>query len=264
MSNVESVRDVAVDHHHQMSPVFEQHYRDMAASRFTSAFTYGRHKVDVVLDRELAKLPPGADALDVGCGTGVYVKRFQAQGMRAVGVEPAEGMIEAARRFDPSLDIRKGIATELPFPDASFDFVSAIEVLRYLHREDIRASLREMMRVLKPGGTLFVTMVNRYALDGFYVFNWIRQQRKRSSFDVENPHCEFFTPSEMNRELRNAGGVDVHAVGRLFAPMRIAYRLSAPMAQQFARRFEPMDDALSGLAAMMPFAGHLIGIAHKP
>jgi ubiquinone/menaquinone biosynthesis C-methylase UbiE len=256
----DAVRDVAIDHHHDLAGVFEQHYRDMSADRFRTAFTYGRGKVDQLLDEQLKMLPPGAKVLDVGCGTGVYLARFRELGFEAHGVEPAPGMIEAARRLDPSLSIVQGVATKLPFEDGSFDLITAIEVLRYLHREDIQLALAEMMRVLRPGGRLFVTMVNRWALDGFYLHQRLRQRIKGRAFDRTNPHCEFTTPAELQADLRMAGADDVQTFGRLFAPMRIAYKIAEPVARKVARLIEPYDDALCSLPITTPFAGHLVGV----
>lgn len=259
----EVVRDAAIDHHHDLAGAFEQHYRDMSEDRFRTAFTYGRNKVDVLLDAELKKFPAGAAILDVGCGTGNYLVRFRELGFTARGVEPAAGMIEAAKRLDPTLDITQGVATKLPFPDASFDFVTSIEVLRYLHLDDIRLALREMLRVLKPGGRMFVTMVNRYALDGFYVRQRIRQRLKGRDFDRENPHCEFFTPRELRSELRRAGGTEVKTVGRLLGPMRILFKVNEPFASKVARLVEPYDDLICSLAGTTAFAGHLVGTATR-
>ena len=77
--------------------------------------------------------------------------------------------------------IVSGVATELPFPDESFDLVICIEVLRYLDRSDIRQALREIRRVLRPGGTMFLTMVNRYALDGFFLHYSVQRMFKPRS-----------------------------------------------------------------------------------
>lgn len=260
----EVVRRTAIDHHHDLAGVFERHYRDMSEDRFRTAFTYGRNKVDVLLDTELKKLPAGAKILDVGCGTGNYLVRFRELGFAPQGVEPAAGMIEAAKRLDPSLTITHGVATSLPFPDNSFDLVTSIEVLRYLHLQDIRVAFREMFRVLRPGGRIFVTMVNRYALDGFYVRQRVRQRFKGRDFDRENPHCEFFTPAELRAELRRAGGTDVETLGRLLGPLRIIYKVSESLAGKVARLIEPYDDAFCSIAATTPFAGHLVGLATRP
>jgi ubiquinone/menaquinone biosynthesis C-methylase UbiE len=163
-SELDAVRASAVDHHHAEADRFERWYEEMAKSRFANAFAYGRAKIDRLLNSCLEKLPPGARVLDVGCGTGEYVRRATELGFLASGIEPAEAMRKVALEKNPSSTILDGIATALPFPDKTFDLVICIEVLRYLHREDNRQALREMHRVLAPGGRMFLTSVNRYAL----------------------------------------------------------------------------------------------------
>lgn len=262
---VEEVRRAAIDHHHDVVSIFENNYQTLERDRFATAFTYGRHKVDVVLDRELAHMPKGSKILDVGCGTGAYLTRFAAMGFAPSGVEPAPGMLAVARRDNPKLRVEQGVATELPFENASFDAVLAIEVLRYLHRADIQKALSEMLRVLRPGGLLFTTMVNRYALDGFYVLQRLRQRRKGVEFDRKNPHCEFYTPGEAEAELRRAGAENVRTEARLFAPMRLAYKAGDSLGAKLAARIEKLDDRAHELLPWTkPFAGHLIAIGYKP
>jgi ubiquinone/menaquinone biosynthesis C-methylase UbiE len=256
-------RRVAIDHHHDFAPVFEQYYRDLESSRFSNAFAYGRHKVDVLLERELGTLPRGSRVLDVGCGTGMYLKRFEDMGLEASGVEPAEAMRRAAERSAPHAIVKDGVATSLPFADASFDAVVAIEVLRYLNADDNRASLREMYRVLRPGGRIFVTLVNRWALDGFYVLQRVRRVARGGQDDRRHPHCEFTTPAEARRELERTGFTDVHTYGRLLAPVRIAYKLGNRIGQLVARSVEPVDDFVNQLNVAQPFAGHLVAVARR-
>ena len=260
----EETRRIAIDHHHDLAPKFESHYREMAASRFTNAFTYGRAKVDVLLESELKRLEPGATVLDVGCGTGAYLKRFQELGFTAVGVEPARGMRELALRDNPGVRIEEGIATALPLADASVDFVSVIEVFRYLHLRDTRLALAECFRVLRPGGILFFTMVNRWALDGFYVLQRARQALLRRRFTRKHPHCEFFTPAEVKSDLEAAGFTQVKTVGRLFAPMRMVYKVNHALAAKVARVVEPIDDLVHELPLATAFAGHLVAVAVRP
>lgn len=260
----EQTRQIAIDHHHDAAGRFESNYRAMSQSRFANAFTYGRAKVDVLLEQELQRLQPGATVLDVGCGTGVYLTRFRELGFTPVGIEPAIGMLDIARRDNPDLRIEQGVATDLPFDDASFDFVSMIEVLRYLHLDDTRDSLNEAFRVLKPGGILFVTMVNRWALDGFYLLQRARQIALRSRLTREHPHCEFFTPAEVTSELANAGFESIRTEGRLFAPMRMVYKVNKTLAGKVAQFVEPYDDLLHGLSFTKPFAGHLVAVASRP
>ena len=60
-----------------------------------------------------------------------------------------------ARLINPEIEFKQADVEQIPFPDASFDLVMSIEVLRYL--PDLGPCLREVERVLKPGGTALVT-----------------------------------------------------------------------------------------------------------
>jgi SAM-dependent methyltransferase len=258
----EHARQVAIDHHHDVAAVFEAFYAQR--DRFANAFTYGRYKIDVRLDAELKKLRPGAAVLDVGCGTGEYVKRLTDLGFQVSGLEPAPAMRASAEARNPSATIVDGVVTALPFASESFDLVIAMEVLRYLDRADVVAGTREIVRVLKPGGVAFITYVNRYALDGFWLWQRMRQVVRRKEFDRRNPHCEFTTPREVREDFAAAGVTDVAVEGRLFAPLRFPYRVRDTLGASIARVAEPFDDLLCERPWTVPFAGHLIGIARKP
>src|ERR1700750_275235 len=101
MSRVEEIRQVAIEHHHRVAGRFEAEYAALENSRFSSAFTYGRAKIDKMVDELFRSLPKGAAILDVGCGTGEHLKRALGHGLEAAGVEPAPAMLEAARRGVP-------------------------------------------------------------------------------------------------------------------------------------------------------------------
>jgi SAM-dependent methyltransferase len=260
--SVEQIRGVAVDHHTTVVDRFEDYYRAMERDRFSNAFTYGRFKVDVALDEEVKQLPVGASLLDIGCGTGAYLKRFASQGFTVAGIEPSSGMRAVAIRDNPGAQVLDAVATALPFPDASFDFAFAIEVYRYLHRDDVRRSFAELLRVLKPGGRFFFTMVNRWALDGFYVLQRARQA-VRGNADTKHPHCEFFTPAELTAELSAAGAAEVRVFGRMLAPLRLAYKLPL-VGKALASRLDVVDDVLHHSALATPFAGHLIAVGRRP
>lgn len=60
VADVAHVRDVAIRHHDIMVSEFEHRYEEMARDRFSSAFAYGRHKIDELLRAELLLLPPGS------------------------------------------------------------------------------------------------------------------------------------------------------------------------------------------------------------
>ncbi len=103
-------------------------------------------------------LAPGERLLDVGCGTGALIEHLSNNrgSLRLFGVDPVSGMLAIARRKVPtSVALCQGWAEQLPFPSASFDAVVSCNVFHYLM--DPTLALREMERVLRPGGTLLVT-----------------------------------------------------------------------------------------------------------
>jgi ubiquinone/menaquinone biosynthesis C-methylase UbiE len=170
-------------------------------------------------------------------------------------------MRAAAISKNPGATIVSGMATELPFPDEGFDLVICIEVLRYLDRSDIRQALRQIHRVLRPGGTMFLTMVNRYALDGFFLHYSVQRMFKPRG--VERPHCEFVTPAELDGEICAAGFSAAKYRGILFGPMRTLYKVSTRVAQRVAPILEPIDDAICAMPWTTPLAGHLVTIATR-
>jgi len=256
----EDIRQAAIDSHDRDAGKFVAWYEALGHSRFSNAFAYGRSKIDALVDEVYTSLPKGGKVLDVGCGTGEHLQRALKAGLNPYGVEPAPAMLDVARQHVPEAEIKQGVATELPFKDAQFDLVIMVEVLRYLDRADTEKALKEARRVLKPGGQLFVTLVNRWALDGFYVLQRARSLVRGKQFDAVNPYCLFHTPASARRDLKRAGFDETRTEGRLLAPLRIAYKLNERFGGWLAGKLERVDDRLNRSRLAQPMAGHLIAI----
>jgi SAM-dependent methyltransferase len=259
--DVKRIRDKAIALHDETADYFYSEYQKMRKYYFASSFAYGRKKLEVLLDETLQDLPKGSSVLDIGCGTGEQLKRCRQLGFNVTGIEPSPEMRTIARRLNPGVSIQYGIITSLPFQDESFDFVLVIEVLRYLHRTDIQQAYREMLRVLKPGGRLFLTVANRYALDGFYIYDTFKRFFFRLVHYEEPVHCEFVSPKQIRHDLDNLGVKEIVFHGRMFAPLRLAYKINATWGARIARSLESFDDSLSRKKWTVPLAGHLIVIA---
>ena len=104
----------------------------------------------------------GKDVLEVGCGTGLLLRRIAGFARTARGVDLSPGMLSHAR--ERGLDVLEGSATALPFPDASFDVACSFKVLA--HVEDIDRALSEMARVVRPGGYLLAELYNPLSFRG--------------------------------------------------------------------------------------------------
>jgi SAM-dependent methyltransferase len=99
---------------------------------------------------------PGA-LLEVGVGSGRLLAALAARGWDVAGVDAAPQMVELTRARVPEARMEVARAEELPFEDASFDAVVAIGVLEYA---EVDTSLRELARVLRPGGRAVLGLLN--------------------------------------------------------------------------------------------------------
>ena len=97
---------------------------------------------------------PGDTVLDVATGTGaVAAELLRRKGCAVVGIDQSPEMLaEARRRLDDRVRLVEGNAERLPFADASFDALTFTYLLRYV--DDPTATLRELARVVRPGGTI--------------------------------------------------------------------------------------------------------------
>jgi SAM-dependent methyltransferase len=103
-------------------------------------------------------------ALDVGCGEGRFCRMLKEAGIAATGIDPTPQMLDVARRRDPAGDYRLGHAEELEFEAESFDLV--VSYITLVDIPDFRAAIREMVRVLKPGGSLLLANLTSFVSAG--------------------------------------------------------------------------------------------------
>lgn len=99
----------------------------------------------------------GKDLLDLGCGTGYWLPRYAQTARRLYGVEPDNSLLEAAAQRTAKAAVLHGSAEHIPLDDASIDVVHA----RFAYffpspNNDCTAGLKEVLRVLRPGGSLVV------------------------------------------------------------------------------------------------------------
>ena len=130
-----------------------------AASFYEEKFVPALFKYWSPIVIDAADIRLGQRVLDIACGTGVVTRDIAAiVGSEAVpvGYDLSPGMLEVAHRIAPWIDWQHGNADQLPFADNSFDRVVCQYGLMFF--PDPVKSLREMLRVLKPGGRLAVAV----------------------------------------------------------------------------------------------------------
>jgi ubiquinone/menaquinone biosynthesis C-methylase UbiE len=123
----------------------------------------GYHALIDEIQAAAVPISPSSRILEAGCGTGLVMSVLRSRGATdLVGIDLSSGMLSAARRDGER--VAQASVTALPFADASFDVAYSFKVLA--HVPDIRLALREMARVVRPGGTLVVEFYNRGSMRG--------------------------------------------------------------------------------------------------
>lgn len=153
--------------------------------------------------RILATVGPTGKLLDVGCGPGDFLVAARAHGYDAAGQEVSELFLDHARRVH-GLDVHGGFLEELEFPAASFDVVTAFDVIE--HHPDPKGLAREMRRLLRPGG---LAMLSTHDIG-----NWFAR-RYGVNWRYLHPisHITYFTRDTLQRLLADAGFETVRVGG---------------------------------------------------
>jgi SAM-dependent methyltransferase len=146
-----------------------------------------------LLDRFVAAVP--GRICDLGCGPGHITRYLVQQGADAFGIDLSPGMVEQARRRNPSLVFEPGDMRALALPDESLGGIVLLYSIIHIPRDEVTGVLRELLRVLKPGGLLLV---------GFHRGQEILHQAELWGKAV-NLDFYFFETDEMARYLEAAG-----------------------------------------------------------
>ena len=261
---------------------FESHatyWRDIYDLPTTQAEVF-RHRHEAALDW-MEKLPcaAGARALEIGCGAGFLSVAMAQHGYRVDAIDASAAMVALARQtaaaspVSSELTVQIGDAYALPFPNGSFDLVVAIALLPWVPRA--APAIREMARVLKPGGHLLVTADN-YArlntwLDPRYnpALTPVRERAKdvlaRRGLRPTSrfPSATFHRPRFIDRMLARAGLRKVKSrtigfgpftfLGRALVPQRVGIELD--------RRLQRLADR--GVPGLRSSGAHYLALARK-
>jgi SAM-dependent methyltransferase len=176
---------------------------------YDSAFgAVARQTVGSMLDA--ARVTRGMRVLDVCCGPGMLVAGALERGAGAIGLDFATEAVELARKMVPKGNFQQGDAQAMPFPEASFDAVLCGYGL--MHLPEPAAALREILRVLRPGGRTALSVWDAAGAGFSLVYEAVRA---RGSMDVALPHgpdfFQFGSPERMRAALSEAGFADAAA-----------------------------------------------------
>jgi|APThiThiocy_cv2_1041547.scaffolds.fasta_scaffold02754_4 2-polyprenyl-6-hydroxyphenyl methylase/3-demethylubiquinone-9 3-methyltransferase len=199
---------------HRLNPVRIGYIRDRAAAHWQR---------DALSGRPLE----GLSLLDIGCGGGLLSEPMTRLGATVTAVDASARNIAVAalhaERQGLAIDYRPGTAEALADGGAAFDIVMALEIVEHVADADL--FLHSCARMVKPGGLLFLSTLNRTAkawamaiAGAEYVLRWL----PRGTHDWK----KFLKPSEVVRGLRD-GGVDAReVVGVVYRPLSRSWSLN--------------------------------------
>ena len=199
---------------HRLNPIRLGYIRDRAAAHW-------RH--DPLADHPLG----GLSLLDIGCGGGLLSEPMTRLGAEVTGIDAAGRNIATAHlhagRQELEIDYRETTAEALAAMGAQFDIVLALEIVE--HVADVDLFLRSCGQLVKPGGLLFLSTLNRTAkawalaiAGAEYVLRWL----PRGTHDWK----KFLKPSEVVRGLRSGSIETQEIVGVVYSPFTRAWSLN--------------------------------------
>jgi ubiquinone/menaquinone biosynthesis C-methylase UbiE/uncharacterized membrane protein YbhN (UPF0104 family) len=240
--------------HLRSAPSVSDHF-DSIADAYDVQIAEGRRLALLTRKTELMRAvmaghQVGRRGLDVGCGQGWYVARMRELGFDVTGIDGSAGQVQLARRNVGTPDlISVGSALDIPAADSTYDFIYTINVVHHLPSVNHqRAAFAELMRVLKPGGLLFLHEINtRNVLFRFYmgyvfptvncidegVERWLLPDRLAQYTDVPVVDIRYFT----------------------FLPEFLP--------QALVRLFHPLEGRLEA-SFLGPYAAHYMAVLRKP
>jgi 2-polyprenyl-6-hydroxyphenyl methylase/3-demethylubiquinone-9 3-methyltransferase len=203
-----------------MSSGADAHEIEVASrfDRFHSRFRRDVGSGDVRLRALQECLEPlaGRRILDLGCGKGRFARQLSAAGAQVVGVDRSAAMLAEA----VGLDRARASARRLPFADGAFEAVVAVEVFEHLPAIDV--VLREVHRVLRPGGVIAVVDKNAGSWNARrpwlpnLALKWLDEKRGRWMYPSGGPVRErWFWPEAFRKQF-----------SRWFVDVRVAHLLS--------------------------------------
>lgn len=161
-------------------------YEEMAAMEGSHWWFLGRRAV--VLDLISRFAPSHGKLLDIGLGTGYNANIMSKQGFDVVGVEPSKDAIAFAKKTAPQVSVIESPFPSNAIPSDTYDVALLLDVVEHL--EDDGAALRDLKRVLKPGGVAFITVPA-------FMFLWTAHDKKAH-------HFRRYTKAELLRVIREA------------------------------------------------------------
>lgn len=171
--------------------------RQRTGEAFEARDDYGNFDANLRFLDSAGVLKPGTRVLEIGTGKGRMLRELQRLGLKVDGIENNPWMVEESRRLHGDLPVTLVSGHGLPFEDASFDAVISFDVFEHIAESD--AHLREVRRVLVPGGRYLLQTPNKWTNSVFETIRW------RSFTAWRKDHCALHSYAQARRRFARNG-----------------------------------------------------------
>jgi ubiquinone/menaquinone biosynthesis C-methylase UbiE len=158
----------------------------------------------------------GEKIIEVGCGTGFFLRKFALEAEEAVGFDLTAGMLEAGKKFAEEKDIeisfiQGNVLEGVPFEDNYFDIVYSNSMIEFFEKgKEAKEVLEEMLRLLKPGGKFVIGVLNK---ESTWAYKRTAELLEKDSIFSIN---QFYRWNEFQELMSNFGEVKIETT--LFVP----------------------------------------------
>jgi SAM-dependent methyltransferase len=209
---------------------YDETFMDTMASAYLERTPWTELRLAAV--RDLVEPKPGERILDLGCAAGAITHYLSELGAETVGVDAEPGAIAKAQELFPGLEFTVADVAALPFEDASFDKAVAADLVEHLDESTFRGMLRELGRVLRPGGSFTLYTPNpKHLIERLKARNLVLAQNPTHIGLRDAPTLERLLQEEGFRVDRSewrpsffAGLKQVERLGGRYSPL-LRYRL---------------------------------------
>lgn len=186
---------------------------------------------------KLLDVQRGEKVLDIGCGLGYFLLKLKGSGAELHGLDPSEESIEYVKK-NITEHAKVGSVEEIPYPDNMFDKVLFCEVIE--HVEDDEKVLREIRRILKPGGRL---VVSTPSLKGWRAHSKLKQLGHHHGGEFH--YRDGYYPRELEEKLVKSGYRIVKTKQAMFLLSELMMELTKVIFLRKKRQFEAQSDLLA-------------------
>ena len=192
---------------HKLFPVRLSYIKELSCKHFAK-------------DKNSTSAFQGLNIVDVGCGGGLLTEPMKRLGARVVGIDPSESNIQAAKshaeKMNLSIDYRAGTAEKLVKNKEKFDIVLNMEVVE--HVADVPLFMTQCANLVKPGGLMFVSTINR-TLKAYLLAIVGAEQILRWLPKGTHTYEKFLKPKELETLMADEGLNLIDKCGVVFNPL---------------------------------------------